>query len=448
MKKFKGISSGTYLTKRLKDKTKKSTPKEDLCKNCINNNICKYKDISTFSKGKVFKNNCTCDNFYFTITAKATLQIGRDLEKGKNITKTFTAATEEEAISKALTEKLEMDKNGGFKIISTSTKSIVELVSDVINEDYKLGKIKSNTKLRKEDTLKKLSNESFCTKPISKVKREEVVNYLEILKPYSKSTIKQVYELLCIAFGEATYKEIITNNFMTGFKRVEKPKSQYKSNHKISLSLSEQKIFTEYLTNESITNCPYKYLFLLLLNTGIRISEALVLNYKKDIDIKNSKLTINKTQTKDENGNLIVGVTTKTSSGLRIIDLNSNANSILEDALKHIIPNKNNLLFSDSKGNMLKESTINSYLKKIALRLNLGIYTDNDGIKTSVHTHLLRGTFATRCAEAKIAPIVLKNILGHSDITVTMKYYIDVDSSFIKSENETAISYLKDNKII
>lgn len=37
---------------------------------------------------------------------------------------------------------------------------------------------------------------------------------------------------------------------------------------------------------------------------------------------------------------------------------------------------------------------------------------------------MLRGTFATRCAEAKIAPVVLKQILGHKDISVTMKYYV------------------------
>lgn len=37
---------------------------------------------------------------------------------------------------------------------------------------------------------------------------------------------------------------------------------------------------------------------------------------------------------------------------------------------------------------------------------------------------MLRGTFATRCAEAKIEPVVLKQILGHKDISVTMKYYV------------------------
>ena len=62
--------------------------------------------------------------------------------------------------------------------------------------------------------------------------------------------------------------------------------------------------------------------------------------------------------------------------------------------------------------------------------------------KTDVHTHMLRGTFATRCAEAKIAPAVLKKILGHSGITITMQYYVDVDIEFENSENKNVEDYL------
>ena len=60
---------------------------------------------------------------------------------------------------------------------------------------------------------------------------------------------------------------------------------------------------------------------------------------------------------------------------------------------------------------------------------------------------MLRGTFATRCAEAKIAPAVLKEILGHSDISITMKYYVDIDTDFIKSENKNVVNYLIEKNI-
>lgn len=165
------------------------------------------------------------------------------------------------------------------------------------------------------DTLKKIAKAPFANKAISKVSRDEVVNYLSSMSKYSESTIKQNYELLCMGFGEAEYQKIIEENFMTGYKRVIKPKSEYVSHKRKSLTIDEE----------------------------------------------------------------------------------------------------------NSKGKFVK--------------------------KTDVHTHMLRGTFATRCAEAKIAPVVLKQILGHKDISVTMKYYVDVDGSFIESETDNAIQYLVDKNI-
>ena len=120
------------------------------------------------------------------------------------MTKTFVGKNETEAFNKALTEKLKLDQNGGIKIITKSNKTIVDLVESVLKEDFKLGKIKQATFKRKTDTLKKLQKEKFSNIPISKVKREDVIKYLESLKSYSKSTIKQNYELICMAFGQAT----------------------------------------------------------------------------------------------------------------------------------------------------------------------------------------------------------------------------------------------------
>ena len=84
--------------------------------------------------------------------------------------------------------------------------------------------------------------------------------------------------------------------------------------------------------------------------------------------------------------------------------------------------------------------------------MNIGVYEEENKegkiIKnTDVHTHMLRGTFATRCAEAKIAPAVLKKILGHKDISITMKYYVDVDKEFEISEGKNIETYLMNKDI-
>ena len=442
---FKGITVGTYISRKSKNNKEKN-----VCANCeINEKIQRSKNIDKEKEYDLCKG---CEKCYVSKSCKALLTIGRDQTTGKTNRKTFVANTEEQALAEALQYKLDLDKNGGPRIITKSNKTLVELLNPCINEQFMLNKIDKSTLKRKMDTLKQISKASFANKPIAKVTREEVVSYLSSLSKYSESTIKQNYELLCMGFGEAEYQKIIQENFMAGYKRIIKPKSEYVSHKRKSLTIQEERKIVDYLMNVSYEKCSYKYLLLWQLTTGMRIGETLVLDYKNDISLSENKVDIKRTQTKDENGNIIIGETTKTDNGRRTLTMNNISKQIMQKALEHKVKNKNNLLFCKKDGTMILENTINSCLKRIALKLGIGIFEEPNTKgktvkKTDVHTHMLRGTFATRCAEAKIAPIVLKQILGHKDISVTMKYYIDVDGSFIESETDNAIQYLVDKNI-
>ena len=442
---FKGITVGTYISRKSKNNKEKN-----VCANCeINAKIQRSKNIDKEKEYDLCKG---CEKCYVSKSCKALLTIGRDQTTGKTNRKTFAANTEEQALAEALQYKLDLDKNGGPRIITKSNKTLVELLNPCINEQFMLNKIDKSTLKRKMDTLKQISKASFANKPIAKVTREEVVSYLSSLSKYSESTIKQNYELLCMGFGEAEYQKIIQENFMTGYKRIIKPKSEYVSHKRKSLTIQEERKLVDYLMDVSYEKCSYKYLLLWQLTTGMRIGETLVLDYKNDISLSANKVDIKRTQTKDENGNIIIGETTKTDNGRRTLTMNNISKQIMQKALEHKVKNKDNLLFCKKDGTMILENTINSCLKRIALKLGIGIFEEPNTKgktvkKTDVHTHMLRGTFATRCAEAKIAPIVLKQILGHKDISVTMKYYIDVDGSFIESETDNAIQYLIDKNI-
>lgn len=442
---FKGITVGTYISRKSKNNKEKN-----VCANCeINAKIQRSKNIDKEKEYDLCKG---CEKCYVSKSCKALLTIGRDQTTGKTNRKTFVSNTEEQALAEALQYKLDLDKNGGPRIITKSNKTLVELLNPCINEQFMLNKIDKSTLKRKMDTLKQISKASFANKPIAKVTREEVVSYLSSLSKYSESTIKQNYELLCMGFGEAEYQKIIQENFMAGYKRIIKPKSEYVSHKRKSLTIQEERKLVDYLMNVSYEKCSYKYLLLWQLTTGMRIGETLVLDYKNDISLSENKVDIKRTQTKDENGNIIIGETTKTDNGRRTLTMNNISKQIMQKALEHKVKNKNNLLFCKKDGTMILENTINSCLKRIALKLGIGIFEEPNTKgktvkKTDVHTHMLRGTFATRCAEAKIAPVVLKQILGHKDISVTMKYYIDVDGSFIESETDNAIQYLVDKNI-
>ena len=67
--------------------------------------------------------------------------------------------------------------------------------------------------------------------------------------------MNQHYELLCMGFGEAEYQKIIEDNFMAGYKMVIKPKSEYISHKRKSLTIEEEKKLVDYLMNISYVAC-------------------------------------------------------------------------------------------------------------------------------------------------------------------------------------------------
>ena len=447
MSKINGITYGTYPSIRPKKNDDKS-----VCDNC---NICKskpYQLANSLVRMHICKNS-GCNLFYFSQTSKATVILGRDTITGKELKKTFVADTEEEALNLALEAKLNIDKNGGPRIISKTNLSIMDIAKTLYMEDYKLHKINSNTHSKNNTNLKMIEKESFTKKPINKVSRMEIIDYLNKLAEYSPTTIKERYRIIKRALDYAYNQNLIRDNFMSGYNAIEKPKTKINKvvPNIIALTLDKERQLVDYLETTPIYNCKHKNLFLLLLTTGMRIGEALSLDYKKDINLENKTITISKTITKDENGKDCIGLDTKTPTGRRTIHLSDIALKYLKECVNHLEKNKYDLLFYNHKnitGGFFKEGTINSAIKRIALKLNFYVYVDTDGkTKTQVHTHMLRGTFATRCAEAKMPPIVLQKILGHADIQITNKYYIDVDHHFIESENENFVNYMKEHNL-
>ena len=67
----------------------------------------------------------------------------------------------------------------------------------------------------------------------------------------------------------------------------------------------------------------------------------------------------------------------------------------------------------------------NKYMEPRAIRKYYNNFLLKLGIQP-INFHCLRHTFATRCIEAGIPPVVLKNWLGHKNIHITLDTYADV----------------------
>lgn len=168
----------------------------------------------------------------------------------------------------------------------------------------------------------------------------------------------------------------------------------------------------------------YKYVFLIADYTGMRVGEILALT-KDDIDFKNNLINVTKTLTKDENGKVAMGKTTKTYAGTRKVSMNRYVYEIFSQI-------DTEYMYFTNNGKLIYPSTINSHFKRICNKLN--IY--------GVNTHTLRHTFATRCIESGMSPVVLQHILGYTDISITLNTYTSVFNSFKNEELEKYNEYL------
>ena len=401
----KGYTVGTYIIKTEKKNSELSMC--PICNKCKDRSLCKNrkdkKEMGKCSKCKKCKDAEKCDKFYINEQHKATLTIGKDIETGEAIRKTFTAKTQEEALDKMYKYKLDMKKYGSAIELKRTEKTIAILAQEIEDSKYRMGKTKANAYNTNMSTLERIK---------------------------SNSTIKKDYRMLKYVYEYANYKLYLVKNLFEGIDRIEKPKSLKEDKDVVALTITEQNQLEDYLESHSSN---YKNIILLCLYTGMRIGEVLALNYNEDIDLDTKMIKVTKTLTKDRNKNTIIGPT-KTKSGKRNIEINELTEDIIIDSLNNKIENKNKVLFCQANKKLYVDNTINSAFKRIC---------KNAGITKPVNTHMLRHTFATRCIEAGVDLPVLQKLMGHANIETTINTYGDIYNYYKQKETQKVIDYLK-----
>lgn len=428
----KGYTVGSYVIKS--EKKKFDLPMCPICKKCKDRSICQNrkdkKEMSKCSKCKNCKDAENCDKFYINEQHKATLTIGKDIETGEPIRKTFTAGTQEEALDKMYKYKLDMKKTGNLIEMKRTEKTIATIAKEIEDSKYRMGKTKANAYNTNISTIERFKKYKFANIPIEKVTRSQIEEFLQDERVKSNSTIKKDYRMLKYIFEYACHRMYIVKNYFQGIDAIERPKSLKEDKDVVALTITEQRKLESYLNeHDSI----YKNIILLCLYTGMRIGEVLALNYNEDIDLENKIIKITKTLTKDRDKNTIIGPT-KTKSGKRNIEINELTEDIIKDALEKKIENKNKVLFCQANKKLYVNNTINSAFKRIC---------KHAGITIPVNTHMLRHTFATRCIEAGVDLPVLQKLMGHANIETTINTYGDIYNYYKQKETQKVIDYLK-----
>jgi len=316
------------------------------------------------------------------------------------------------------------------KMLELQTKPVLDkdkhtvgmLCREIIEDKLRMNEINENSYKRALYTFGYINNSFLGDIELQSVTTRDIKLFLSSITKYSNSVIDKIYQLLNKAFKRAIDRNIIIKNPMD-FEEVKKPKSNKLDRNVVSLSVEEELKFITALNDD---NSKYKPLLLFMLFTGVRIGEALALEWN-DIDFKNSKIHIRNSLTRDKNDKVIIGDKTKTKNSVRDLQITTRIGQILEQISKEY-----NLLFQDEKG-LISPSQVNSYIIRLNKRYK---------ISPELHTHMLRHTYATRCIEAGMNIKVLQKNLGHAKISTTLDTYASVLSKFQEDENEKVENYL------
>ncbi|MFR1807013.1 MAG: site-specific integrase [Ruminococcus sp.] len=202
------------------------------------------------------------------------------------------------------------------------------------------------------------------------------------------------------------------------------------------MTVDEQKKLIDVLKSEDIR---YSEQMLLSMFTGMRMGEINALEVG-DINFNDRTIRVCKTVSRGLNGKTYISNSTKTKAGMRTIYFNDD----MADFLKQCIGDKKDgLIFASSVDKLVTTNQVNyqyaNTLKKYEI-LDKSVYG-------KVDLHSLRHTYATRCIESGMPAKVLQNLLGHTDIRITLDTYCDVFQKYSMENLAVADNYMKSNNI-
>ena len=210
---------------------------------------------------------------------------------------------------------------------------------------------------------------------------------------------------------------------------------------KTALSLEQEEALLTFAKSDRTYKKYYDEL-VILLETGLRISEFCGLDLNVAVDMKNKSILVEHQLLKDtETGYYIEKP--KTKSGIREIPMTDKAYDAFQRLIKSrkktepiVIDGYSNFLMLNGKGLPQVASSYNMVLKGLVKKYN----KTHDDELPEISPHSLRHTFCTKMANKGMTPNTLQYIMGHSNISITMNWYAHASIDTAKSEVQRLIA--------
>ena len=297
-------------------------------------------------------------------------------------------------------------------------------------EEYKKNQIKIGTYTSYQKYYKCTIKKRLGDKYIGNIRGEHIQKlYNELIaEGYALSSISVVSAVLNGCMQQAMRNGLIERNpvklaelprkrIQGNPVQVSDPKKQKKKGARQAMTKEQQALFMEYAKDSYLYN-----FFAVMLRTGMRTGEMRGLKYT-DIDKKKNVIHVQRTLKYIE-GIGYLEDTPKTRTSTRDIPLTAALQELLEDQRKYWgfkVERLDRYLFCNENGEALSRERVQGEIERITKRIKAAGYEF-----PHITPHVFRHTFATRAIEAGMQPQVLKTILGHSSLAMTMDLYSHV----------------------
>ncbi len=271
-------------------------------------------------------------------------------------------------------------------------------------------------------------------KDITQINIQDATYTLLNEKEYSERGIREAIGVLRDCLESALVNRIIKANPCLQINIPDKNECQ---KERRVLELWEQTLLLE-----EVKNCYYNEAYQFLLLTGVRIGEFAGLQWN-DIDWDKKTITISRTMSTGYiDGKKIEELSTpKTANSYRDIPFFGETEKILkswkkkQDEYKSKLgdrwrtkPELGDLIFTSTMGSPVTRYVIVHDLRRVEQNMNLKEQSiafregRQPRIIEHLHPHCFRHTFATRCFEKGMSPLVVQSIMGHANYSTTVSY--------------------------
>ena len=231
------------------------------------------------------------------------------------------------------------------------------------------------------------------------------------LKKMNTRTTNDCISLLKKALEAAKNERLISWNPCDPVERLKRSEEPARDTIHRALSQEELKKFFA-----KAAESHYNRLYIFLLHTGLRIGEASALTVA---DVSGDVISVYKTVTRTEE-NYVIAEQTKTAAGRRTVPLRPEAKKAFEEqkTINKLLSGGKVIditapVFRMPKGGVIRPDRVNSDIKSICEKAEIEKFT----------CHAFRATFTSRCVADGMPVKELMEILGHTDVEMTLGLY-------------------------